>query len=445
MTNVKNAYDRTAAVFGPVIESLDVLAANYSGQAPLGTLGYPILDSVDGSGVTVGVLSTLFEWLALLQNILPDQAKGITCVVQNSCNQTFTMEINGPDVTMNGDGDLHDDSFDAYGITYALEEGLGDLAEKTLYKIGFDDQSPCQYTLTVYPSAATRAAYNSNVAKDVAIITGISFIFVIIVFLAYDFMQERRNKQIRRRAQEARAIVSSLFPANVRDRLFESNREKLRQKRKEKRKLKRKRKKKGKNKNKTTSDVEAPKQIATENAQSANDTNPDDAVLSQATVQQIINELGDKSVVESDNGLTPEGTNKRGSGVVAHPKHRLKTFLSNAQPPVPGVSEIGLIEGMGKPIADLFPHTTVLFADIVGTYFSRIWDVYFCRLFMRDSNSFYPCCLLHLGFTAWSSEREPEQVFALLQSLYQSFDKIAKKRGVFKVETIGKQQKRKSS
>jgi class 3 adenylate cyclase len=50
-----------------------------------------------------------------------------------------------------------------------------------------------------------------------------------------------------------------------------------------------------------------------------------------------------------------------------------------------------------------------------------------------DLISSFPC----LGFTAWSSEREPEQVFTLLQSLYQSFDRIAKKRGVFKVETIG--------
>jgi class 3 adenylate cyclase len=53
-----------------------------------------------------------------------------------------------------------------------------------------------------------------------------------------------------------------------------------------------------------------------------------------------------------------------------------------------------------------FPHTTVLFADIAG-------------------------------FTAWSSEREPEQVFTLLQTIYHAFDKLAKKRSVFKVETIG--------
>jgi class 3 adenylate cyclase len=41
------------------------------------------------------------------------------------------------------------------------------------------------------------------------------------------------------------------------------------------------------------------------------------------------------------------------------------------------------------------------------------------------------------GFTAWSSVRDPKQVFTLLETLYGAFDAIAQKRGVFKVETIG--------
>ncbi|CAB9506494.1 Receptor-type guanylate cyclase gcy [Seminavis robusta] len=59
-----------------------------------------------------------------------------------------------------------------------------------------------------------------------------------------------------------------------------------------------------------------------------------------------------------------------------------------------------------KPIADLFPATTIMFGDMVG-------------------------------FTAWSSAREPSQVFTLLETIYYSFDSIAKRRRVFKVETIG--------
>ena len=41
------------------------------------------------------------------------------------------------------------------------------------------------------------------------------------------------------------------------------------------------------------------------------------------------------------------------------------------------------------------------------------------------------------GFTAWSSTREPKQVFVLLETIYQAFDKLANQRKVFKVETIG--------
>mmetsp|Transcript_32070 Transcript_32070/g.47359 ORF Transcript_32070/g.47359 Transcript_32070/m.47359 type:complete len:1480 (+) Transcript_32070:183-4622(+) len=58
------------------------------------------------------------------------------------------------------------------------------------------------------------------------------------------------------------------------------------------------------------------------------------------------------------------------------------------------------------PIADLYHDCTVLFADIAG-------------------------------FTAWSSEREPYQVFQLLELVFCEFDLQAKQHGVFKVETIG--------
>ena len=37
------------------------------------------------------------------------------------------------------------------------------------------------------------------------------------------------------------------------------------------------------------------------------------------------------------------------------------------------------------------------------------------------------------GFTAWSSVREPTQVFTLLETVYHAFDVFAKRRGVFKV------------
>jgi class 3 adenylate cyclase len=79
-----------------------------------------------------------------------------------------------------------------------------------------------------------------------------------------------------------------------------------------------------------------------------------------------------------------------------------KSFLTGSE----DNEDFGVCAYKTRPIADYFPHTTVMFADISG-------------------------------FTAWSSTREPFQVFQLLETLYGAFDEIAMRRRVFKVETVG--------
>ncbi|CAB9497323.1 cyclase soluble subunit alpha-3 [Seminavis robusta] len=58
-----------------------------------------------------------------------------------------------------------------------------------------------------------------------------------------------------------------------------------------------------------------------------------------------------------------------------------------------------------KPIAQLHPYTTVMCSDIVG-------------------------------FQAWASIRDPSQVFTLLETIFHAWDNIAKRRRVYKVETV---------
>jgi Adenylate and Guanylate cyclase catalytic domain len=77
-------------------------------------------------------------------------------------------------------------------------------------------------------------------------------------------------------------------------------------------------------------------------------------------------------------------------------------FLADCRVPV---DTSGSVTG-GKPIYNSFPHTTICFLDIAG-------------------------------FTSWCSERDPEQVFNLLEATYQVFDQIAVRLKVFKIETIG--------
>jgi len=119
------------------------------------------------------------------------------------------------------------------------------------------------------------------------------------------------------------------------------------------------------------------------------------------TTTKLISSLFPDVVIDQ---MLPSLEDKSNSGD-SQPK-KLQSFLNHGKnDDLYNQSEIGHGHP-SKPIAELFPDTTVYFADIAG-------------------------------FTAWSSVREPSHVFVLLETLYGSFDKIAKQYGIFKVETIG--------
>jgi class 3 adenylate cyclase len=256
--------------------------------------------------------------------------------VNNACGQSFTYRIDGQETYYVGKGDLHDGDFDSLKQVYKIND-VQQSASFAFREASIPlNKDHCPYVLTVYPSETLEDEYITYKPALYTSCVALAFVLISAVAITYDCVVQRRLKTVLDSALESRAIVSSLFPANVRDRLFEND---------------------GKVQKKERTFGE-----------SADDQNPDkDHVLA------------------------------------SHPaKLRLKSFLHDG--PASGAPDSYVLQT--KPIADLFPHCTVLFADIAG-------------------------------FTAWSSEREPAQVFMLLQTIFHFFDNIARKWGVFKVETIG--------
>jgi Adenylate and Guanylate cyclase catalytic domain len=223
----------------------------------------------------------------------------------------------GPEATYVGPGDLHDPKFDHLKETTKLT----DLTKSDIYSGLPVSMGSCETWIALYPSSDLEEVYQTNNPQMFCIVTVSIFFFTSLIFILYDCWVESRQRRLLQVAEQSSAILSSLFPSNVRDRLFPTESQH--------------------DKSSTTGGRHA--------------------------FQPIKTRL--KSYLENDTA----GTN---------------TNQSNS------------------PIADFFPESTVLFADISG-------------------------------FTAWSSMREPTQVFILLESLYGEFDKNADRRGVFKVETIG--------
>jgi Adenylate and Guanylate cyclase catalytic domain len=169
----------------------------------------------------------------------------------------------------------------------------------------------CVYSITLYFSDEFKADSGNHLALISALTVVVVFLFMAAAFCMYDRFVRRRNDKIIGEAARSNGIIASLFPSQVRDRLF--------------------------------AESERPKQRARSTLKDTMQTD------------QLLGEAGDTD--EDD--------------------HVFKSL----------------------PIADLFPETSILFADIAG-------------------------------FTAWSSVREPRQVFMLLETLFHAFDKIARRRRV---------------
>jgi class 3 adenylate cyclase len=329
---------------------LDKPVSTYQG-GPISTIYYPVFDGLDENKKLVSLLSTLVDWQTYLAGV---NAFGIICVLENACGQQFTYRfLSQGKVEYVGEGDLHDRDFTSMVQTLSF----GDLFQSVVLAPDLGDY--CQYTLQVYPSKELKSDYATTTPEIfLGVVVG-TFVLFLFLFIAFNCVVEARHKKVLRLARDSNAIVASLFPSNVRERLFQ-----------------------------VTDQQE--KSRAPSRSPSMEDIN---MPLGESEGSESINEddmVHDMTLDDIQANITT--------------KHRLRSFLHDGDTPL--ASYDGDYMDLPKPIADLYPNTTVLFADIAG-------------------------------FTAWSSEREPEQVFTLLQTVYHGFDMLAKARVVFKVETIG--------
>lgn len=309
---------------------------------PLTQVAYPVFDSFDlATRKVAGEIVTTIFWRLLFSNILPESVQGVVCVLSNTLGNKATYVINGQTATLLGTGDLHDPKYNHMGLTRDVSEYV---TERTHIRMSSYTSVPLDggytsYRIHVYPSAAFEDSHVTSEPMIYAVVVACVFILTSLFFLGYDALVEKRQAKVMDKAVKSTAVVTSLFPEAVHERLFADK------------------EKKGGGAGK---ELDAWKAVSNE---------------TRASTQSDIS-----GIMELRSSQRRETKSLQGIQLV----HREK----------------------GRPIADKFPNVTVLFADLAG-------------------------------FTKWSSTREPDEVFVLLEAIYGAFDKVALRRQVFKVETIG--------
>ncbi len=286
----------------------------------------PVFSNLGNSNSSIiGSIVIDINWITFLESTVPLGSNGLYMVLENSCGQKRTVKCTGENVNVVGFGDQHDPAFSSMVEETNFPDFFTAQSVASPFQNGQESQRNCAYRISVYSSEEFRANYISNKPQLYALGVCLIFVFTSLVFVIYDCYVARRQRKVMRAALERDEIVSSLFPAAVRERMFNAG---------------------------------------------------------QAAQRRSMTKFRDM-----------------------FRRSRPEPELQLSQMPAGTAGRLNPLP-RSEPIADFFPSVTVVFADISG-------------------------------FTAWSSEREPAQVFQLLETVYHAFDVIASQFGVFKIETIG--------
>jgi hypothetical protein len=178
---------------------------------------FPVFAQYDKeSSDVVGHLVAVIPWEVFFQDILLDDAPPLRAVVENTCNEVFTLEIKGHDATFLAEEDLHDKTFTDMAIKRSFASIHDDVEDHDHKRRSQEiDSQTCQYTLTIYP---TKAMHCDNITKNpvifAVVVVGVFFI-TSVLFIIFDCYVRKRTEKVMNVALKQNAIVSSLFPKNV--------------------------------------------------------------------------------------------------------------------------------------------------------------------------------------------------------------------------------------
>ena len=317
-----------------------------------------ILQPVISAGSTVvGYLFNELPWSVYFEGqgetTIPLSAQGIACIIQDTCQgHLIEVDLYGNDETRSIDGER----------LRQLQSSSKMMVEASLHvnaSVTVDDKCTSPILLQIYATGAFMGP-NEGDAMDPPKLAAATGIFVglvcLLCFLVYDSIVRRKQEKLAHTAKKSLEIVNSLFPATVRDRLMEK-------------------------------DGNSSGDRIGMNRASTGGISKRSQIGKPSRVASIFQSMAE-TIAPTINESFAEDTDTRASFSTSYLIKKIKRKMTS------------------RPIADLFPQVSVLFADIAG-------------------------------FTAWSSVREPSQVFTLLESIFETFDAIAKRHKVFKVETIG--------
>lgn len=161
---------------------------------------------------TIGYILGVIQWKSFFRTLLPEEVNGIVVKVASDCGRNMTYIVNGgKEDEWDAENDLHSTKFDY------LEQRF-----KFFWKAHAKGTSRhCHFDLLIYPNDEFADLYRSHAPIMWAVIVLVSFLSVAALFFAYDLWMQKKHKKTLAEKKRAQAVVTSLLPKHVGDKLME--------------------------------------------------------------------------------------------------------------------------------------------------------------------------------------------------------------------------------
>ena len=189
----------------------------------------------------VGYFKAELPWDNFFLDLLPEDAEGIQVVIHTECNgkeQSVTYDLVGAGIELLGEGDLHDPThedmvvvehfrplkvFSPGGLATSSDSSIDRRldSEDEAYHEQASHQLGCAYEIRIYPAESYRQGFIDNQPVIYTVVGVSAILCAAILFMVYDWFVQQRQKKMMATANRTNAIVNSLFPETVQERLFD--------------------------------------------------------------------------------------------------------------------------------------------------------------------------------------------------------------------------------
>ena len=190
----------------------------------------PIME--DNNTKLIGVTGLEIDWISYFQNVVQDGPMTLI-VLENTCDQLYSYQVQDGIAQFIGTGDLHDSSYDTMAQS-TTNDGVKDYWSQQQFsqpilptdhkEYSGGEPGLCLYKITIYPTDSYEATFYTGIARITYTLVAVAMTVLSIgLFCLYGVMVDKRQREVLNSAAKSNAIIKSLFPAVVRDRLFEKS------------------------------------------------------------------------------------------------------------------------------------------------------------------------------------------------------------------------------